>query len=124
MNNRPGTRENRGNDERLKALGTQLNNAREAGSVGRGRKRTAKLKRARAEGLAWRIAAEMIAAFAFCGFFGWWIDEWSGTRPLVFLVGMVLGGIIGIYNVFRITRNFNSSGSGTEKEEDGSGGRS
>lgn len=124
MTNDPETRKNQGTDTRLDALGSQIRQARDAGSDGRSVKRTAKLKRARAEGLAWRIAAEMIAAFAFCGFFGWWIDEWSGTRPLVFLVGMVLGGIIGIYNVYRITRKLNSGDTGTEEEEDGSGGRS
>ncbi len=124
MTNDPKTPKNQGTDARLNALGSQIRQARDAGSDGRSVKRTAKLKRARAEGLAWRIAAEMIAAFAFCGFFGWWIDEWSGTRPLVFLGGMVLGGIIGIYKVYRVTRKMDFSDPGTEEEEDGSGGRS
>ena len=61
-------------------------------------------QRSRAEGVAWRLAVEMVSAFAVCGFIGWWIDKWLDSSPWGLLIGLLLGGTTGLVNAFRVAR--------------------
>jgi ATP synthase protein I len=103
-----------GDKDRRDALEARLKAARQSGPDGRDRARLERRERSRADGLAWRISAELVAAFLFCGFVGYWIDEWSGTRPAFLIVGLLLGGTVGIRNVYRVARNISAEAEGTE----------
>ena len=103
-----------GDKDRRDALDARLKAARESGPDGRVHARLERRERSRADGLAWRISAELVAAFLFCGFGGWWIDEWSGTRPAFMVIGLLLGGAVGIRNVYRVARAISAEAEGTE----------
>ncbi len=103
-----------GGEDRWAALEARLKAARESGPDGRAKARLDRRERSRADGLAWRISAELVAAFLFCGFVGYWIDEWSGTKPAFLIVGLLLGGAVGIRNVYRVARNLSAEANGTE----------
>lgn len=95
--NRPEPREpDQPND--LEALGSRLRDARGE------ERQSAPTQRSRSEGVAWRLAVEMVSAFAVCGFIGWWVDKWLGSLPWAMLSGLLLGGIAGLYNAFRVAR--------------------
>ncbi|ANK82668.1 MAG: hypothetical protein TEF_19095 [Rhizobiales bacterium NRL2] len=102
--------------DRVGTLEARIKAARESGHVGRDRERAEARERSRADGIAWRISAELVAAFLVCGFVGWWIDEWIGTRPWVFLAGLLIGGAVGIRNVYRVAMKFQKA---AEEREDG-----
>ena len=103
-----------GDKDRRDALEARLKAARQSGPDGRDQARLERRERSRADGLAWRISAELVAAFLFCGFVGYWIDEWSGTRPAFLVVGLLLGGAVGIRNVYRVARKISAEAEGTE----------
>lgn len=103
-----------GDKDRRAALEARLKAARQSGPDGRDQARLERRERSRADGLAWRISAELVAAFLFCGFVGYWIDEWSGTRPAFMIVGLLLGGTVGIRNVYRVARKISAEAEGTE----------
>lgn len=103
-----------GDRDRKEAFEARLKAARESGPDGRTRARLESRERSRADGVAWRISAELVAAFLFCGFLGWWIDEWSGTRPAFLISGLLLGGGVGIRNVYRVAMRMSAEAEGTE----------
>jgi len=84
----------------LEALSDRLRDARGAARPDEDGPR----RRSRAEGVAWRLAVEMVSAFAVCGFIGWWLDKWFGTLPWAMLTGLLLGGVAGLTNAFRVAR--------------------
>lgn len=114
MAREPDSEKARG-DDRLGALAARLKAAREAGAEGRARARAEKRARSKADGIAWRVSAELVAAFLVCGFVGWWVDEWVGSRPVFLIVGLLLGGVVGIRNVYRVAREISQA---AEKEEE------
>lgn len=87
---------------KLSSLDQRIKAAREAGPDGKASERAEKRERSRADGIAWRISAELVAAFLVCGFIGWWIDEWLDIRPVALIVGLLLGGGVGIRNVYAV----------------------
>lgn len=101
--------------DRVGKLEDRIKAARETGYEGRDRKRAERRESSRGDGIAWRISVELVAAFLVCGFVGWWIDEWVGTRPWIFLAGLLLGGAVGIRNVYRVAMDFQKA---AEKKED------
>lgn len=103
-------------DARLDALEARLKAALEDGPGGRADQGAERRERARSEGIAWRISTELVASFLVCGFVGWWVDEWSGTRPFALVAGLVLGGAVGIRNVFRVSRSMTRDAEGKEDE--------
>lgn len=88
--------------EKLNSLDDRIRAARDRGPDGRDRNRAEQQERSRADGIAWRISAELVASFLVCGFIGWWLDEWFGSRPWVFIGGLLLGGAVGIRNVYAV----------------------
>jgi ATP synthase protein I len=69
-----------------------------------------KIEQSGAAGKAWRLSVEMVAALLVCGGFGWLLDKWLDTKPWWMLVFLVVGGIVGIYNVFKVARRMNNGG--------------
>lgn len=66
-----------------------------------------KVERTGAAGRAWRLSVEMIAAFLVCGGIGWMLDKWLDTRPVFLLVFVVIGMVVGVYNVYKVAKAMN-----------------
>ena len=48
-----------------------------------------------------RIASELLVSLIIGGCFGFALDEWFKTKPLFMITFFLLGGIAGIYNLWR-----------------------
>ena len=46
---------------------------------------------------AWNAVAEFTAAVAVYGVGGWYADKWLGTGHFLFLAGLILGMVLGVY---------------------------
>ena len=57
----------------------------------------------RKSGLAYAAAFSLFAAVLTGLLIGWLLDRWLGTRPWLLVVGLVLGGAAGFYELFRTT---------------------
>ncbi|WP_169567825.1 AtpZ/AtpI family protein [Sneathiella limimaris] len=68
-----------------------------------------KVEQGSALGRAWRLSVEMIAALIVCGVFGWMLDNWLETRPIFLLVFVVIGMIVGVYNVIKVATRMNQA---------------
>ena len=44
----------------------------------------------------------LIGAILILGFIGYFIDEWLGTSPIFLLIGLLLGIIVGFYEIAKI----------------------
>lgn len=52
------------------------------------------------------IGVQLVVSTLLVGAVGWGIDEWVGTSPVGFVVGLLLGAAAGLYSVIRtILRN-------------------
>lgn len=52
----------------------------------------------------WRLSGlgiEFASTIAVCGFAGWLFDRWRGTQPIGVLVGLIVGILVGGYNLIR-----------------------
>ena len=57
----------------------------------------------RKSGLAYAAAFSLFAAVLTGLLIGWLLDRWLGTRPWLLVVGLVLGGAAGFYELIRTT---------------------
>lgn len=57
----------------------------------------------RGSGLAWSAGVVLFGSVVFMMIFGWFADLLLGSSPWGILVGIVLGGLIGIVQLFRIS---------------------
>lgn len=57
--------------------------------------------RGKAMGIAFRLAAEMIAGVFVGGLIGWALDNWLGTKPFLLIVFLLLGIAAGLLNTVR-----------------------
>ena len=71
-------------------------------------------------GLAFRVGVELLSAVAVGGAIGWGLDVWLETRPWLMLVLLLLGGVAGILNVYRISSGY-SYAAGYKKADDAAG---
>lgn len=53
-------------------------------------------------GLVMRVGVELVAAVVVGAAIGWGLDRWLGLRPLFLILFVLLGGIAGIVNVWRL----------------------
>jgi ATP synthase protein I len=51
--------------------------------------------------MAFKVATEFLAGLLVGGAIGWYLDDWLGTRPVLFLLFFALGAAAGILNVIR-----------------------
>ena len=49
----------------------------------------------------YRVGTELLAGLLIGAGLGWTIDQWFNTTPLFLLVFFLLGGVAGIYNLWR-----------------------
>lgn len=57
----------------------------------------------RKSGVAYAAALSLFfSVAALCGV-GWVVDRWLGTKPWLMVTGLVLGAIVGFYQLFRLT---------------------
>lgn len=57
---------------------------------------------ASAMGLGLRVGTELVCALAVGLGIGWALDYWLGTRPIFLALFVLLGGVAGVLNVWRL----------------------
>lgn len=72
-------------------------------------------RRGNAMGIAFRIAADLIAGVLVGGFIGWQLDEWLETKPFLLLIFLVLGTAAGVLNVVRSARRMQQDATDADK---------
>ena len=50
----------------------------------------------------YRVGTELLAGLLIGGGMGWTLDQWINTTPLFLIIFFILGGIAGIYNLWRV----------------------
>ena len=50
----------------------------------------------------YRVGTEILAGLIIGAGIGWTIDQWLNTTPLFLLIFFILGGVDGIYNLWRV----------------------
>ena len=68
-----------------------------------------KVEQNSAAGRAWRLSVEMVAALLVCGWIGWLLDKWLDTKPWLMLVFLIVGAVVGLYNVIKVGKRMNDS---------------
>lgn len=101
----------------LKSFGEKLKKRNDSDTLGSGLAGRFKARESSALGLAFRVTVEVVSALAVGLGIGWLLDEWLGTRPWLMLVFLLLGGLAGMLNVYRLAAGFGYS-VGYEKNED------
>ncbi len=56
-------------------------------------------------GQALRLGTDLVAGVAIGGLIGYWLDQWFGTRPILFIVFFLLGTAAGFLNVYRTAQD-------------------
>ena len=93
-------------DLSLEELDTQLIKARERKQDPLKQKTEKKSEKDGPLGLAFRVSVEIVSAVAIGTLIGFLFDNWLGTRPWLMLLFIVLGGVAGVLNVYRIASGF------------------
>ena len=50
----------------------------------------------------YRVGTELLAGLLIGAGIGWTLDQWVNTTPLFLIIFFILGGIAGIYNLWRV----------------------
>jgi len=50
----------------------------------------------------------LIAAVALFGLLGWWLDSYTETKPLFFILGLFAGLFTGFYNFYKVIKQLNN----------------
>ncbi len=50
----------------------------------------------------YRVGTELLAGLIIGAGIGWSIDQWLNTTPLILIIMFILGGVAGIYNLWRV----------------------
>ena len=50
----------------------------------------------------YRVGTELLAGLIIGAGIGWTIDQWLNTTPLFLIIFFILGGVAGIYNLWRV----------------------
>ena len=50
----------------------------------------------------YRVGTELLAGLLIGAGMGWTIDKWINTTPLFLIIFFLLGGVAGIYNLWRV----------------------
>ena len=50
----------------------------------------------------YRVGTELLAGLIIGAGIGWTIDQWLNTTPLFLIIVFILGGVAGIYNLWRV----------------------
>ena len=50
----------------------------------------------------YRVGTELLAGLVIGAGIGWTLDQWINTTPLFLIIFFILGGISGIYNLWRV----------------------
>ena len=50
----------------------------------------------------YRVGTELLAGLLIGAGMGWTVDQWMSTTPLFLIIFFILGGVAGIYNLWRV----------------------
>jgi len=48
------------------------------------------------------IGYTLFGSILFFAYLGYWVDKWSGTKPLFLIIGLFLGLFGGFYNMIKV----------------------
>jgi len=54
------------------------------------------------------ISYVLIASIAMLGAIGWWVDKKISSSPAFFIVGVLGGFFLGLYNLFKVVKKLES----------------
>ena len=69
-----------------------------------------------AGGWAFKLSVELAAGLIVGGGIGWFLDYLLGTMPLMLIVFFLLGGVAGIWTVYKSSMRMNQSAFGDDKK--------
>ena len=95
--------------QKLLDFSVKLQNARGTTCTALEAEKSVNTKESGGLGLAWRVSLELVAAIAVGGGLGWFLDSGFGTKPLFMVVFLVLGGVAGTLNVYRISQGLDET---------------
>jgi ATP synthase protein I len=75
----------------------------------------------RASGEAWTMVTELLTATAVWAGIGYGLDVWLGTKPVLLVIGAVVGHAAGIYLVVLRTRRMSERAQAMKDERGGMG---
>ena len=61
-------------------------------------------------GNAFKLGTELVAAVAVGTIFGFILDNWFGTKPILIIVFFLFGAVAGIVNVFKAAKKMQGDG--------------
>jgi ATP synthase protein I len=105
---------------RASELGTRIDSV-QAGKQAEIEEQQDRANRSRGMAYGLRMSSELVAAILVGGFIGYMLDTWLGTKPLLFLVFMMLGFTAGILNILRAFKRMQAE---IESQKDFNVGRS
>ena len=50
----------------------------------------------------YRVGTELLAGLIIGAGIGWTLDQWVNSTPLLLIIFFILGGVAGIYNLWRV----------------------
>ncbi|MGB0695839.1 MAG: AtpZ/AtpI family protein [Rhodospirillaceae bacterium] len=60
-------------------------------------------------GVGFRISIELVVTILVGGAIGWFLDDWLGTKPVLMVVFLFLGGAAGVMNVYRVVKGLDDA---------------
>ena len=60
------------------------------------------LKKTDSLNIYYRVGTELLAGLIIGAGIGWTLDQWVNTTPLLLIIFFILGGVAGIYNLWRV----------------------
>ena len=61
-----------------------------------------KFKNTESLNIYYRVGTELLAGLIIGAGIGWTIDQWLNTTPLLLIIFFILGGVAGVYNLWRV----------------------
>ena len=61
-----------------------------------------KFKKTDSLNIYYRVGTELLAGLIIGAGIGWSLDQWVNTTPLFIIIFFILGGVAGIYNLWRV----------------------
>ncbi|MDG2187854.1 MAG: AtpZ/AtpI family protein [Hyphomicrobiales bacterium] len=97
--------------KKLEEISTKINKYKSNHKITKTHQRE---KRGKQISIAMRLSTELVVACVVGGVLGWYIDKWLNTKPIFFLILLILGVISGIKTAINTSRQLYENDSKSE----------